>query len=118
MALDRAEPIHEPLVIDGAYDYTSADLEDWQGEATFRRVYPGMVERVRAAGLDPARKPRPLDVAPARRELGYVPRYSLANLLAELERFGVEGPPPPWKMTASDSLWPVAVDSYYESRKN
>ena len=86
----------DPLVVDGAFDYTAAELADWRGAATFRQRYPGHEERVRQHGLDPARAPRPLDGTPARSVLGYVPRYSLGSLLAELEQYGAAGPPPPW----------------------
>lgn len=96
LALSGPRDHPEPLVLDGAYEYTEADLADWGGEATFARVYPGHLDRVRRLGLDPARAPRRLDIEPARRVLGYAPRFSLGSLLGELARHGAAGPPPPW----------------------
>ena len=46
-------------------------------------------------GLDPTAKPHKLDSTATQQWLGYVPRYSLKNLLEELERYGTAGPPAP-----------------------
>lgn len=92
--------LEEPptLTVDGAYEYTAADLAQWDTDgpgSTFARVYPGYGELVQRHGLDPARKPRPLDISETRRWLGYAPRYSLRSLLDELAKYGPDGPPPP-----------------------
>lgn len=92
--LDR----HLVLVVDGAYEYTAEDLASWDAAgtgSTFRGYYAKFYELALKHGLDPAKKPKVLDISETRRWLGYNPQYSLQNLLTELETYGVEGPPPP-----------------------
>ena len=84
------------LVIDGAYEFSMADLADWDADgsgSSFARVYPEYVDLVSRYELDPAVKPRPLDISETRRLLGYEPQYSLRHLLQELDRYGLDGPP-------------------------
>jgi nucleoside-diphosphate-sugar epimerase len=93
-------PLAAPLVltVDGAYEYTDDDLRDWDREGpgtTFRKHYAEYYDLAVRHGLDPGKKPEKLDITETRRWLGYEPRYSLKNLLAELERFGEAGPPAP-----------------------
>jgi len=86
------------LTLDGAYDYTDADLAHWDAEgagSTFRRYYPDYYNLVVGYGLDPALKPIKLDISAAERWLGYKPTYSLHNLLQELAQYGEGGPLPP-----------------------
>ena len=84
---DPAKPT--PLVtdIDGAYDYTAAQLANWDADgpgSTFRATYPDHAALAETAGLDISRRPDILPRTEAQTRLGYEPRYSLANLLAEL----------------------------------
>jgi nucleoside-diphosphate-sugar epimerase len=93
-------PLSEPLVltVDGAYEYTDDDLRNWDNEGpgtTFRKYYAEYADLAVRHGLDPALRPEQLDITETRRWLGYEPHYSLKNLLDELSRFGVEGPPAP-----------------------
>jgi UDP-glucose 4-epimerase len=84
------------LVVDGAYDFSSTDLDDWDADgpgSTFARVYPEYTDLVVRYELDSAAKPRPLDISETRRLLGYKPQYSLRHLLQELDQFGLAGPP-------------------------
>jgi nucleoside-diphosphate-sugar epimerase len=84
------------LLIDGAYDFSAADLADWDADgpgSTFARVYPECTELVARYELDPAVKPRPLDISETRRLLGYQPQYSLRHLLQEVNQYGLDGPP-------------------------
>jgi nucleoside-diphosphate-sugar epimerase len=84
------------LPLDGAYEYTDADLDHWDAEgpgSTFRKYYPEYHDLALAHGLDPALKPTKLNISETVRWLRYKPAYSLANLLAELAAFGDSGPP-------------------------
>lgn len=99
LLLAIAQKPHRPAaiyVIDGAYDYTDVDLQDWQGQQTFARVYPDFVELAARHGLDTARKPKVLAIAPDQRLPGYAPQYSLKRLLEELQAHGTAGPPAPF----------------------
>ncbi len=87
-----------PLPLDGAYEYTDADLEHWDAEgtgSTFRKHYPDYYDLAISHGLDPALKPRKLDISETIRWLGYQPSYSLGCLLRDLAAYGAKGPPPP-----------------------
>ncbi len=86
------------VAIDGRYDYAPADLAAWDEAGpgtTFRRHYAAYEAVARAHGLDPALKPAVVGSAAAARVLGYAPTYGHGELLAELERWGAAGPPPP-----------------------
>ena len=86
------------LTLDSAYEYTDADLADWDAEgpgSTFRKYYPDYYDLAVSYGLDPAVKPTRLDIAETVRRLGYKPSYSLASLLSELAAYGDSGPPRP-----------------------
>jgi len=90
------------LTIDGAYEYNADDLAHWDADgagSTFRKYYAAHEKRAAAAGLDIARKPKVLDITAARALIGYAPTYSLKNLLAELEKYGEQGPPAPFSKT-------------------
>jgi nucleoside-diphosphate-sugar epimerase len=86
------------LTLDGAYEYTDADLEHWDADgagSTFRKYYPEYFDLALSYGLDPALKPTKLDISETLRWLGYKPTYSLACLLSELAVYGENGPPRP-----------------------
>jgi nucleoside-diphosphate-sugar epimerase len=90
---DETVPV---LTIDGAYEYTTEDLKNWddKGEgSTFRKYYEGFYDIAVKSGLNPAQKPKILDITKAKALIGYSPRYSLKNLLEDLKRYGLEGPP-------------------------
>jgi len=84
------------LIVDGAYEFSTTDLADWDANgsgSTFARVYPEYTDLVARYDLNPAGKPRPLDISETCRLLGYEPQYSLRHLLQELDRYGLAGPP-------------------------
>ena len=87
------------LTVDGAYEYGDADLKNWDADepgSTFRKFYPQYYDLAVRHGLDPALKPKKLDISETQRWLGYQPKYSLRNLLEQLERYGADGPPSPF----------------------
>ncbi len=78
------------FTIDGAYEFTKEDLDTWDAEgsgSTFRKYYPADESLARKYGLDPARKPKVLNIPEAEKLPGYTPQYSLKNMLVELRRF-------------------------------
>jgi hypothetical protein len=86
------------LTLDSGYEYSDADLENWDADgpgSTFRKHYPEYFEIACSYGLDPAAKPTKLDISETVRWLDYKPTYSLKHLLAELAAYGKAGPPPP-----------------------
>jgi len=90
--------IEQPLVLtlDSAYEYTDADLADWDTDgagSTFNKYYREYYDLAVSYGLDPALKPTKLDISETVRWLGYKPSYSLASLLSELAAYGDSGPP-------------------------
>jgi nucleoside-diphosphate-sugar epimerase len=92
------QPIEQQLVLtlDSAYEYTDADLADWDAAGpgrTFRKYYPEYYDLAVSYGLDPALKPTKLDISETVRWLAYKPFYSLASLLSELAAYGDSGPP-------------------------
>lgn len=98
--LDQSPNLHEPLflTVDGAYEYSEEELNNWDSNGpgeTFKGRYGAYVDLVCRHGLEPAKKPKILDISETRRVLKYDPQYSLKNLLSELEQFGAEGPPSP-----------------------
>ena len=85
------------LTLDGAYEYTAADLEHWDVDgagSTFRKYYAQYYELALTYGLDPTLKPTRLDISEAERWLGYQPSFSLACLLKELAAYGDSGKVP------------------------
>ncbi|MBI1216331.1 MAG: NAD-dependent epimerase/dehydratase family protein [Alphaproteobacteria bacterium] len=100
--LQGDEPLPEPapvLTVDGAYEYTHDDLNDWDAEgpgSTFKKHYAEDYELAVSSGLDPARKPKVLDISLTRDVIGYAPVFSLKSLLAELREYGLQGPPAPF----------------------
>lgn len=96
VALLEREALSEALTltIDGAYEYTHDDLANWS-HATFDKYYGEYRDLVLQYGLNPDLKPTRYDISEAEKWLGYVPQFSLKNLLEELQQYGESGPPPP-----------------------
>ena len=87
---------HFILTLDSSYEYTEADLDQWDADgsgSTFRKYYPEYYDLAVSYGLDPAVRPSRLDISETVRVLGYQPSYSLARLLSELAAYGDTGPP-------------------------
>ncbi len=88
-------PQHLILPIDGAYEYTQNDLENWDKSGpgtTFKKYYANYFDLVVAHGLNPAAKPSMQDMSETKKWLGYEPRYSLMSLLEDLSKYGEAGP--------------------------
>ena len=84
------------LTLDGAYEYTDADLAHWDSDgpgSTFKKYYSKYYDLTLSYGLDPGLKPTKLDISETVRWLGYKPSYSLATLLSDLAAYGDSGPP-------------------------
>ena len=84
------------LTLDSAYEYTDADLAQWDADgagSTFKKYYSKYYDLALSHGLDPALRPTKLDISETVHWLGYKPSYSLATLLSELEAYGDSGPP-------------------------
>jgi nucleoside-diphosphate-sugar epimerase len=84
------------MTLDSAYQYTDADLADWDAKgsgSTFKKYYLEYYDLALSYGLDPGLKPTKLDISETVRWLGYNPSYSLASLLSELAAYGDSGPP-------------------------
>lgn len=92
-----AKPLssHVILPVDGAYEYTQADLQHWDqhGAGTsFKKYYAKYYDLAIQYGLDPTVKPSIQDISDTKKWLGYEPHYSLMNLLEELSKYGETGP--------------------------
>lgn len=86
---------HIVLPVDGAYEYTHNDLQDWDkygSGTTFKKYYEKYYDLAIQHGLNPAIKPTIQDISSTKRILGYEPHYSLMNLLEDLSRYGEVGP--------------------------
>ena len=87
---------HPVLTLDGAYEYTDADLEQWDATVPVRHsgnTIPNiMIWLSHADWIRELNRSR-LDITETVRWLGYKPSYSLASLLAELAAYGDAGPP-------------------------
>lgn len=86
---------YEALPVDGAYEYTTDDLDHWDENgkySTFKKYYAEYFELAMNNGLDPSLKPTIQDIEKTRALIGYNPRYSLMNLLQELETYGIHVP--------------------------
>lgn len=89
------EPIdkHHILPIDGAYEYSDEDLNNWDKAGpgtTFNKYYKEYNDLVKAQGLDPSIKPKKLDISNTEQILGYKPQFSLKNLLEELSTHSID----------------------------
>jgi nucleoside-diphosphate-sugar epimerase len=83
------------LTVDGAYQYTEEDLENWDADgagSTFKRHYKQFYDLAVNMGLDPHLKPTRLDISETQRILNYKPLYSMKTLLLELKMYGAAGP--------------------------
>jgi nucleoside-diphosphate-sugar epimerase len=89
---------HVSLVVDGAYEYTEADLAAWDPDgpgSTFKKYYASYYDVALRYGLKPEEKPFIYNISETQKWLGYVPHYSLRYALEALARYGPTGPPPP-----------------------
>lgn len=87
---DGFSPKAPAFTIDGAYEFSAEDMENWDAQGpgtTMEKYYPGAGDLLRKHGIDPARKPKVLDITETRQVLGYNPQYSLKNMLDELKRY-------------------------------
>lgn len=86
---------HLILPVDGAYEYTSLDLLNWDkngpGE-TFKKYYAKFYDIAINLGFDPSLKPTIQDMTETRKCLGYKPEYSLRHALEDLAKYGEKGP--------------------------
>lgn len=90
-------PHHVVLPVDGAYEYTSTDLQNWDTGGTgttFKKYYAKFYDLAIKYGLDPGAKPTIQDISATKKWLGYEPRYSLMRLLEDLSKYGKAGPSP------------------------
>lgn len=95
----REFPENLVLNIDGAYDYPETILEKWDKNgagSSFKEVYPAYVDLAFQYGLDTGIKPSVLDIEDTKKWIDYDPEYSLKNLLEELAKYGIGGPPVPF----------------------
>lgn len=88
-ALEKKKlPCCPVFVLDGKYDYSREDLENWDVEgpgSTFKKQYgEEMFALVLRHGLDPSVRPNVLPPSPFNQEIDWVPEYSLSDLLREL----------------------------------
>jgi nucleoside-diphosphate-sugar epimerase len=84
------------LTLDGAYEYTDADLANWDPDgpgSTFKKYYSKYYDLTLSYGLDPGLRPTKLDISETVCWLGYKPSYNLATLLSDLAAYGDSGPP-------------------------
>lgn len=83
------------LPVDGAYEYTQNDLQNWDtfgSGTTFKKYYAKYYDLAIKYGLDPTAKPTMQDISSTKQWLGYEPHYSLMNLLEDLSKYGESGP--------------------------
>jgi nucleoside-diphosphate-sugar epimerase len=86
------------LYVDGKYEYTNADLLNWEKNtpgSIFKKYYQDYADVAEKYGLGPTVKPTVFDIGPTKEFLAYEPTYSFMNLLQELAEFGPGGPPEP-----------------------
>jgi len=81
---------HLALPIDGAYEYTQSDLDNWDQSkpgTIFKKYYANYFDLALRYGIDPNVKPSMQDISETKKWLGYEPSYSLMNLLQDLSRY-------------------------------
>ena len=89
-ANDGFSPKAPAFNIDGAYEFSKEDLENWDKDGpgtTVEKYYPGAGDLLRKYNIDPARKPKIVEMEDTQTVLGYTPLYSLGNMLDELRRY-------------------------------
>ena len=89
---------HQILPLDSKYEYSDEELANWDADgpaSSFKHHYARYFDLAISQGLNPALRPRKLDISQTISVLGYRPNYSLLNLLQELDEYGPAGPPPP-----------------------
>ncbi len=92
------------LPVDGAYEYTSDDLVNWNDETPSRTYGPERIQLAEGAGIDIRRKPKVIGHTDAFQKIEYQPKYSLKNLLDDFETYGAAGPPNPAEFRKSGDL--------------
>ncbi len=93
---ERSLHQHLVLPIDGAYEYTLNDLQEWDQSgpgATFKKYYAKYFDLAIPYGLNPNAKPTIQGISDTKKWLPYQPRYSLMSLLEGLSKYGEAGPP-------------------------
>jgi nucleoside-diphosphate-sugar epimerase len=83
------------LTVDGAYEYTEQDFASWDAGgagSTFRKYFEKYWDVALAAGLDPTKAPKRLDISETTDLLGYRPRYGMRQML---EALTLDGPAEP-----------------------
>lgn len=99
VALDHQPQVKAPVyIIDGAYDYSAADLNSWNSK-TFEKYYPEFAALAQQYGIDTTRKPKVLEIPAEQILAGYQPKYSMRNMLEDLRTFGLQGPPAPYDIS-------------------
>jgi len=88
---------HAPafLTVDSAYQYSDADLENWDKDGpgtTFDKHYKQFHDMAVKFGLQPESKPKKLDITKTQEVIDYKPLYSMKTLLLELKMYGAKGP--------------------------
>jgi len=90
LLLQKRVPACPVLAVDGKYDYTPEELSSWDQKglgSTFKNHYgQHYYDLAVAKGLDPSLRPSILDISETKMLLGYLPSYSLKDLLEELEK--------------------------------
>ncbi len=84
------------LTVDGAYEYSKDEFLNWDREGpgtTFKLHFPEYYEMALKHDLPLHHCPRRLDISRTTSSIGYVPQYSVRNLLEELSKYGASGPP-------------------------
>ncbi len=85
---------HLILPVDGAYEYTQNDLENWDNSGpgtTFKKYYADYFDLAVQYGLNPMIKPTVQNIEETKKWLGYQPHYSLKNLLSDLKNYSETG---------------------------
>ena len=88
---------HLILTLDSAYEYTEADLDQWDADgagSTFRKHYPEYYDLALSYGLDPAVKPNRLDISETVRVVG-LPSHRIVwrACYRNLRPTAIAGPP-------------------------
>jgi len=84
------------LTVDGAYEYSKDEFLNWDREGpgtTFKSHFSEYFDLALKHDLPVDQCPRKLDISRTTSSIGYVPQYSVRNLLEELSKYGASGPP-------------------------
>ncbi len=83
------------LTIDGAYEYSVQDIENWSDNVPAHTYGGDIVKKAKDAGINIERCPSILGSDDAEKLIGYNAQYSLKNLLDDFVTYGQSGPPNP-----------------------